>query len=183
MQKQIKVLLTVIIALFLAVSCAKNNPNNPNNQEISIAAGSGNRNYRFLADETILYLDWTDPRKIDYFTTNWMNTFTDQTIYSTYAPTIIMGYTDDKANYYAANYPNTVRDRFKFATNVTDNGKEYIGGVYYDEASKYGNLWRLIYITENGEEQAFYGSGANDPNTIPESWVKYSYFFGYIKIN
>lgn len=29
MQKQIKILLTLLMALFLAVSCAKNNPNNP----------------------------------------------------------------------------------------------------------------------------------------------------------
>ena len=78
---------------------------------------------------------------------------------------------------------NKVRTRFKFATNVTDNGKEYIGAVYYDEVSTFGNLWRLIYITEKGEEQAFYGAGANDPNTVPASWVKYSFLFGHIKIN
>ena len=31
MQKQIKILLTILMALALAVSCAKNNPNDPNN--------------------------------------------------------------------------------------------------------------------------------------------------------
>ena len=31
MQKQIKILLTLLTALILAVSCAENNPNNPTN--------------------------------------------------------------------------------------------------------------------------------------------------------
>ena len=181
MQKQIKILLALLMAL--AVSCAKNNPNNPTNQEIPINNGVGNRNYRFVADQAILDLDWSDQKKVDYFHTNWMNTFKEQTIYKEAELTTITGYTDGGANYYdKANYPDKVKTRFKFATNVTDNGKEYIGAVYYDEISTFGNLWRLIYITENGEEQAFWGNGANDPNTVPESWAKYNFFFGHIKI-
>ena len=204
MQKQIKILLTLLTALILAVSCAENNPNNPKDQDqttdtnttppdvtpppsdtqIKISDGVGNRGYRFLADKEILDLGWTDQRKLDYFKTNWMNTFTNQTIFKESTFTTITGYTDAKANYYdKANYPNKVRTRFKFVTNVTDNGKEYIGAVYYDEGSNFGNLWRLIYITEKGEEQAFYGVGANDPNTVPASWVKYTFLFGHIKIN
>lgn len=154
------------------------------NQQIAISPGVGNRGYRFLADKEILNLDWTNKNKTDYFLSNWMNTFTNQTIFKESTFTTITGYTDAEANYYdKANYPNKVRTRFKFATNVTDNGKEYIGAVYYDEGLSFGNSWRLIYITDNGEEQAFYGVGANDPNTVPASWVKYTFLFGHIKIN
>ncbi|MEI0532225.1 hypothetical protein R4I97_11765 [Brachyspira pilosicoli] len=185
MQKQIKILLTLLMSLALAVSCASpTDPTDQNNQQIVISPGVGSRGYRFVADEAILNLDWTNQNKADYFKTNWMNTFTNQTIYKEAALTTITGYTDAEANYYdKANYPDTVRTRFKFVTNVTDNGKEYIGAVYYDEGSYFGNLWRLIYITENGEEQAFWGNGNNDPNTVPTSWSKYNFFFGYIKIN
>ena len=112
-----------------------------------------------------------------------MNTFTNQTIFKESTFTTITGYTYAEANYYDKANTNKVRTRFKFATNVTDNGKEYIGAVYYDEVSTFGNLWRLIYITEKGEEQAFYGAGANNPNTVPASWVKYTFLFGHIKIN
>ena len=153
MQKQIKILLTLLTALILAVSCAENNPNNPKDQDqttdtnttppdvtpppsdtqIKISAGVGNRGYRFLADKEILDLGWTDQRKLDYFKTNWMNTFTNQTIFKESTFTTITGYTYAEANYYDKANTNKVRTRFKFATNVTDNGKEYIGAVYYDE--------------------------------------------------
>ena len=112
-----------------------------------------------------------------------MNTFTNQTIHKEAALTTTTGTTDAEANYYDTATPNKVRTRFKFATNVTDNGKEYIGAVYYDEGYTFGNQWRLIYITEKGEEQAFYGAGNNNPNTVPASWVKYTFLFGHIKIN
>ena len=65
MQKQIKILLTILMALALAVSCAKNNPNDPNNTtktkeqmlqqkwEYATYAGSG---YNITADRVD---DWT----------------------------------------------------------------------------------------------------------------------------
>ena len=111
-----------------------------------------------------------------------MNTFTNQIIYNNSSFSSESGFTDDKANYYDKSNPSIVRTRFKFATNINDNNKNYIGGVYYDEKPDFTlNRWRLIYISEKGEEQAFYGGDNN--NNVPTSCVKYDFLFGYIKIN
>ncbi|MEI0700507.1 hypothetical protein [Brachyspira intermedia] len=55
MHKQIKVLLTVIMVLFLVISCAKNNPNSPDNNSSQNGDGSqtsswkDNPNFKILA--------------------------------------------------------------------------------------------------------------------------------------
>ena len=175
----LKIILNLVI-LISVISCNKV-PTNPIQQDIPIITGLGDRDYRFIVDVEISNLDWKDKRKQDYFRTNWMNTFTNQIIYNNSSFSSESGFTDDKANYYDKSNPSIVRTRFKFATNINDNNKNYIGGVYYDETYDFGNRWRLIYISEKGEEQAFYGGDNND--NVPTSWVKYNFLFGYIKIN
>ncbi|MEI0538914.1 hypothetical protein [Brachyspira pulli] len=183
MQKQIKILLTLLTALILAVSCSKT-PTNPTNDD----SGNGSdveRTYTFIASEEMLAKPWSDQTKKDYFLNSWKGNFANQTIYKDTTFKTIGGKTDTKANYYEAANPDTVRTRFKFATNVTDNGKEYIGAVYYDETFIWGNQWRLIYIDENGSELGFWGNGENDPNKVPDSFTKYNNTvnpLGYIKI-
>ena len=57
MQKQIKILLTILMALVLAVSCAKNNPNDPNNNQTEKPAWKQNPNYQSLIQ------DWQNPKR------------------------------------------------------------------------------------------------------------------------
>ncbi|MEI0476802.1 hypothetical protein [Brachyspira pulli] len=147
------------------------------------------RDYKFVVDDpnilAALNTTWTDEVK-EYFNKHFFNTFTKRIIYTSSALNIKVGYTDDNCNFYELlDYPNRVKTRFKFATNVTDNGKEYIGAVFYDEKLEWGNQWRLIYIDENGAEQGFYGDGENDPNKVPTSFIKYDNTLnplGYIRI-
>ena len=71
MQKQIKILLTILMALALAVSCAKNNPNNPENREQMLqqkweyvtSAGSG---YNITADKIDSFYTDNNAEQISY---------------------------------------------------------------------------------------------------------------------
>ncbi|WP_258019494.1 hypothetical protein, partial [Brachyspira hampsonii] len=68
---QIKVLLTLLIALFLSISCAKNNPNNPSNiNDFSSQNGNetttGKPSWKQNANYTILIKDWYNEKQPQY---------------------------------------------------------------------------------------------------------------------
>ncbi|MEI0476803.1 hypothetical protein [Brachyspira pulli] len=141
MQKQIKILLTLLTALILAVSCAENNPNDPNNTtEITIT------DYVFI-DTTSATGDfeWTAEKK-SYYESNWKNIFAVRDLYDKENKTII-GKTYENLDYdYLGTDPAT-KSYYKGATNVFIGGKNYIGGLYYTPNNGY-NTWRIIFAFE-----------------------------------
>ena len=113
MQKQIKILLTLLMSLALAVSCAKNNPNNPETREQMLqqkweyetSAGSG---YNITAEKIdSYYTDTTDNKeKISYSVSIeeivWYSDNKSGIIYSKY--TTAPSYNQEVANKYYAFY-------------------------------------------------------------------------------
>ena len=160
MQKQIKILLTLLMSLALAVSCADptTDPNNKNTgtgdgttgngTDIEISTGVGNRNYRFLADKKILDLSWQDQRKKDYFHSNWMNIFTNQTLKAA-GETVSTRTTDKEATYFENN--SAVLGKFVYATNIEFKGTNYIGALYKKPNQAQSlQQWMLFHIYTNG---------------------------------
>lgn len=74
MQKQIKILLTILMALVLAISCSKNNPNDPTKTkdmlqqkwEYATWEGSG---YNITADKVDSYYTYNNAEQISYSVT------------------------------------------------------------------------------------------------------------------
>ena len=175
MQKQIKILLTLLMSLALAVSCADptTDPNNKNTgtgngttgngTEIEISTGVGNRNYRFLADEKILDLSWQDQRKKDYFHSNWMNIFTNQTLIAADSKKIRR--TDEKATYFEDN--NTVLGEFVYATNIVWKGTNYIGALY-NNPNQISMPWMLLHVDADVKLMVATAGGQEPPTE--EGW-------------
>ncbi|WP_242004951.1 hypothetical protein [Brachyspira pilosicoli] len=159
MQKQIKILLTLLMSLALAVSCADptTDPNNKNTgtgdgttgngTDIEISTGVGNRNYRFLADKKILDLSWQDQRKKDYFHSNWMNIFTNQTLKAA-GETVSTRTTDKEATYFENN--SAVLGKFVYATNIEFKGTNYIGALY-NNPNQISMPWMLLHVDADGK--------------------------------
>ncbi|ADG72651.1 hypothetical protein [Brachyspira murdochii] len=187
MQKQIKILLTLITVLILAVSCAKNNPNNPNNN-INNGGSDGERTYTFIASEEMLSKPWTDQTKKDYFENSWKENLANQIIYKDNLYSTINGRTDENCNYYDDGQ-ETIKTKFKYATNVVNNGKNYIGGLYYSSTAYTGYKWFIIYLNEEGAEICVNAKGtlSDDENTFPDASTEWyttpSATYGYIKLN
>lgn len=161
MQKQIKVLLTILTLLILAVSCAKQNPNTPN---------SGQRGeYKLLTDPEILKLPWSDPKKQEYFKNNWMNTFTNQSIIPA-GVTQTKRKTDEKATYMEND--GKVLGKFVYATNVEWKGTNWIGGLYLDERYSDSSRWIIFHIDTEGNMMNASGLGINKNGEMPtdEEW-------------
>lgn len=137
MQKQIKILLTLITVLILAVSCAKNNPNNPT---------STTQDYVFIdTSSSTGDFEWTAEKK-SYYESNWKNTFAVRDLYDK-NNTSIIGKTYENLDYdYLGTDPAT-KAYYKGATNVFIGGKNYIGGLYYTPNGSY-NTWRIIFAFE-----------------------------------
>ena len=186
MQKQIKILLTLLTALILAVSCSKT-PTNPTNDD----SGNGSdveRTYTFIASEEMLAKPWSDQTKKDYFYNNWMNTFANQTIYKDSTLSTVNGTTDADCNYYNDGETD-ITAKFKCATNIFNNGKNYIGGLYYNASGFTGYKWYIMYINEEGAEICVNAKPtlSDDENTYPDAstewWDTPSATYGYVKLN
>ena len=188
MQKQIKILLTILMALALAVSCTKT-PTNPTNDG-SGNGSDGNRTYTFIASEEMLAKPWTDQTKKDYFLNSWKGNFANQTIYKDSTLSTINGTTDADCNYYNDG-DTTITAKFKYATNVVNNGKNYIGGLYYNASGSTGYKWYIMYINEEGAEICVNAKDetkpSDDENTYPDAntkwWETPSATYGYVKLN
>ena len=181
MQKQIKILLTLFtilfLSLFLSISCAKNNPSNPNdnnnntNNNNNNNQGTGKRGeYKLLTDADILALPWTDQRKKDYFYSNWMNTFTNQTFIPG-GMAFATRTTDEKATYLEDGQSH---GDFIYATNIEWKGTNWIGALYNDPTRPgYDSKWMIFLIDTDGKLMigSGFGSGAtgNEPPT-EEYW-------------
>lgn len=162
MQKQIKIFLTLLTVLILAVSCAKQNPNTPN---------SGQRGeYKLLTDPEILKLPWSDPKKQEYFKNNWMNTFTNQTLIPA-GVTQTTRTTDEKARYLEND--NTILGNFIYATNIEWKGTNWIGALYEDpRRAGQDSRWMLFHIDTDGNFMlaSAFGTGAKDKEPTEEDW-------------
>lgn len=186
MQTQIKILLTLLTALILAISCSKT-PTNPTDND----SGNGldvKRTYTFVASEEMLAKPWTDQTKKDYFLNSWKGNFTNQTIYKDKTLSTVNGTTDADCNYYDDGQ-ETIKTKFKCATNVVNNGKNYIGGLYYNPTAWPGYKWFIIYINEEGAEICVNAKKTlnDDENTYPDAstewWDAPSATWGYVKLN
>ena len=99
----------------------------------------------------------------------------------------IIGRFDEYGNYYDKEDFSSIRTKIKGYAVYYFNYKPYLASIYYDTKTGLGMqmCYRLIIIDEKGRQNAFYGGG-NDENKIPNEntfWTKYSFPFGYIKIN
>ena len=153
---------------------------------IYIEAGKGNRNYRLLSDEKILALSWQDKRKQDYFYSNWMNIFTNQTLVPA-GVTRTTRTTDYKAAYLEN---NEVLGNFIYATNIEWKGTNWIGALYEDpRRPEYDSKWMIFLIDTDGKLMlaSGLGTGAKGPEPpTEEAWKKImsswgSYITGIIK--
>ena len=173
MQKQIKVLLTLFtilfLSLFLSVSCAKNNPNNPNNNNNN--QGTGKRGeYELIADPEILKLSWSDPNKQEYFRTNWLNTFSNQTLLPA-GVTQTTRTTDENATYLEND--STILGNFIYATNIEWKGTNWIGALYEDpRRAGQDSRWMLFHIDTDGKFMlaSAFGTGATENAPTEEDW-------------
>ena len=117
----------------------------------------------------------------------WKVMVSGKTIYADKSYSSITGNFKDDASYYEEKYESGNKARtelIKCAAKELD-GKNYIAGVYYDNYNQYNmpNDWRLIVISDDGTEHAWYGGG-RDRNNIPDDnteWTKYDFVFGYLK--
>ncbi|WP_300367711.1 hypothetical protein [Brachyspira sp.] len=172
MQKQIKILLTILTLLILAVSCAKQNPyNNNNNNNNNNNLGQRGK-YKLITDSEILKLPWSDPKKQEYFKTNWMNTFTNQTLLPA-GVTQTTRKTDEKATYLEND--NTVLGNFIYATNIEWKGTNWIGALYEDpRRAGQDSRWMLFHIDTDGNFMlaSGFGTGAIQNAPTEENWKK-----------
>ena len=125
---------------------------------IYIEPGKGNRNYRLLSDEKILALSWQDKRKQDYFYSNWMNIFTNQTL----VPAGVTGTTrktDENATYMEND--GKVLGKFMYATNIEWKGTNWIGALYLDERYTDSSKWLIFHIDTEGNLMNASGYGIN----------------------
>lgn len=167
MQKQIKILLTLLTALILAISCSSNTgPNNKNtNTNGTGTGGSGDTGtgkrgqYQLITDDSILKLDWNNQSKKDYFETNWFNTFTNQTLIANNEAKNRRT-TDEKATYFEDN--NTVLGKFVYATNIVWKGTNWIGALYED-TNKTFMQWMLLHVDADGKLMMATAEGKEPP--------------------
>ena len=133
MQKQIKILLTILMALALAVSCAKNNPNDPNTPktkeemlqqkwEYATSAGSG---YNITADKIDGFYTENNQEKLSYSVSIegivWYSDNKSGMIYGKYitAPSYNQGVAN---KYYAFYFKNLTADSISISGAYKDGG-------------------------------------------------------------
>lgn len=148
-----------ILFVLILLSCSKQ-PTNPISKRSE---------YKFLTDDYILSLNWSDKEKQDYFYTNWMNTFTNQTIFPA-GVTAKTRTTDEKATYLE---DNIVLGNFIYATNIEWKGTNWIGALYEDpRRSGEDGRWMLFHIDLEGNFMlaSAYGTGAVDNAPTEDNW-------------
>ena len=137
---------------------------------IYIEPGKGNRNYRLLSDEKILALSWQDQRKQDYFYSNWMNIFTNQTL-TPAGVTPTTRTTDEKATYLEND--KSVLGNFIYATNIEWKGTNWIGALYEDPRRPgQDSRWMLFHIDTEGNFMlaSAFGTGATVNAPTEDDW-------------
>ena len=136
-------------------------------------AGGGRGPYVLTPSAEELAKSWGDQTKVKYYTTNWLNTFTNQKIIGAVGKPNDIRYSDEKGHYH---YPDgVIHGEFRYATNVAlKNGKNYIGALYFDPTRKgQDSAWMIWHVDEDGNLQngSGYGSGATDNNPpTEEKW-------------
>lgn len=117
----------------------------------------------------------------------WRNMVSNKTIYKDKSYSSITSSFKADANYYEEKYESSNKARTELIKCAAKelNGKNYIAGIYWDNYNQYNmpNDWRLIGISDDGTEYAWYGGG-RDRNNIPNDnteWTKYDFVFGYLK--
>ncbi|MEI0611962.1 hypothetical protein [Brachyspira pilosicoli] len=173
MQKYFILLLSFII--FLSSCTNPNNPNEQNNNNNQSQRGE----YKLLTDKSILSLSWSDKNKQEYFRTNWLNTFTNQTLVPGGMASTTRT-TDDKATYLEN---GEVLGNFIYATNIEWKGTNWIGALYEDpRRPEYDSKWMIFLIDTDGKLMlgSGWGSGAvgNEPPT-EEYWKQLMGESGY----
>lgn len=179
MQKQIKIFLTLLTVLILAVSCAKNNPNNPIKDNGTVTGITTDIQYGSKS----IVVNTSDQAKLKEL---WIELVGNKTVYSDQQYKWKSGEFKADASYYETTWDSGNTARTEYIKNVAYiyNGKIYLAGIYWDnKPSGMPSSYRLIIIDEKGIEQAWFGGG-NDKNTIPNEntqWTKYDFVFGYIQ--
>ncbi|WP_416487664.1 hypothetical protein [Brachyspira hyodysenteriae] len=172
MQKQIKFFLTLLTVLILAVSCAKNNPNDPNNNN-----GSGIITTVYYGSKSIV-VNTADQDKLKEL---WIGLVKNQFIYYATDYAYKSGKFDSEGNYHdiSSDYQNPKPEiRTKYIKNIAYqyNGNFYLAGIYWDNENQgMPNAYRLIAFDDKGAELAWFGGGSN-PNNIPNEntvWTRY----------
>ena len=171
------------IIFLLVTSCSNNStsPDNNNNSSSVKAVTSG--------VYTIQYGSKTAEVNVQYkanLKTLYIGMAAGKTIYKSNDYTDISGHIDAEGNYYDEGN-NAIRTKFIECAVYEYNNKKYLAVIYWDNKTGIGmqERYRLIITDENGAEEAWYGGGG-DENVIPDentSWVKYSFVFGYLKLN
>ena len=167
MKNKIIKLFTLIIIVIVSISCGEiTGPKGPK-------AGGGRGPYILTPSAEELAKSWSDTTKVKYYTTNWLNTFTNQKIIGAVGKPNDIRYSDENGHYH---YPDgVIHGEFKYATNVTrKSGKNYIGALYFDPTRKgQDSAWMIWHVEENGDlhNGSGWGSGAKD-DTPPteEKW-------------
>ena len=154
-----KKFLLFILFVLIITSCSKS-PTNPISQRSE---------YKLLTDDYILSLSWSDNRKQDYFYTNWMNTFTNQTIIPAGVTTKTRT-TDSKATYLE---DSTVLGNFIYATNIEWKGTNWIGALYEDpRRSGQDSRWMIFHVDLEGNFMlaSAFGTGAVNNAPTEDDW-------------
>ena len=154
----------LIFTITISISCGEiTGPKGPK-------AGGGRGPYILTPSKEELAKSWSDPTKVKYYTTNWLNTFTNQKIIGAVGAPNEIRYSDEKGNYH---YPQSSGKKtvdFKYATNVTlKDGKNYIGAVYFNNENP---SWLCWHVDEYGNLQNGYGGKTLDNPPTEEEWKK-----------
>lgn len=176
----------LIIIFLLVTSCSNNstspdNNNNNNNSSSVKAVTSGIYTIQYGSKT-----DEVDVQDKENLKTLYIGLAAGKTIYKSNDYTDISGHIDAEGNYYDVGN-DSIRTKFIECAVYEYNNKKYLAVIYWDNKTGVGmqERYRLIITDENGAEEAWYGGGG-DENVIPDentSWVKYSFVFGYLKLN
>lgn len=182
--------LLILFALLTLSSCAKHSATDPrlekeDNSFKGIPIGSGYNGTVYYGNK--YFSGKITQEKIEEL---WKSMVSDKTVYSTSSYLWMTGNFKSDAHYYENTWESGKSPRTEFIRCIVCryNGKDYIAGIYWDNKTGVGMQirYRLIIIDEGGTELAWYGGGTSEsviPDENTTDWVKYTFVFGYIKLD
>lgn len=181
----------LLISSVIFLSCAKHSATDPridntNNDEIkAVTIGNGYYGTIYYMDKS--FTGMITKTKVEEL---WRSILVNQTLYKDSEFKDVNGIFKDDISYYEDVWDSgkSARAVYKKCLIYHYKGKDYIGGIYWDNKTGVGLRirYRLIIMDENGVQQAWYGGGSSE-NVIPDEntsdWVKYWFPLGYMKLD
>lgn len=171
----------IFLILLSSISCSKTITEPDNNSNTNNTIKINYPMYLYYGSKGSTINDYEELESL------WRNMVSNKTIYKDKSYSSITGSFKADANYYEEKYESSNKARTELIKCAAKelNGKNYIAGIYWDNYNQYNmpNDWRLIVISDDGTEYAWYGGG-RDRNNIPNDnteWTKYDFVFGYLK--